>query len=239
MIKERLGHKVDAVVHALFPFLFIRRINPDLLTVSGAVVSVGAAAAFSQGEFLVGGLVMFLGGCFDLVDGVVARHFNISTTFGGFLDSTLDRLVDMAVLLGIVLYYSGAGELGLVVLTAYVLVCTVLTSYSKARAELHLSHLPGGMFERGERMGLLVFGAVFGLVEPVLWVLAVGTTYTFAQRVWVAKREMARLDGMAGLEAGASVDTIDAIRAVTADTASAENIDAVDAAPNVNPREVA
>jgi CDP-diacylglycerol--glycerol-3-phosphate 3-phosphatidyltransferase len=193
-----MGHRVDGVVHALFPFLFLRPINPDWLTVCGAAVSVVAAAAFSEGEFLVGGLVMFVGGCFDLVDGVVARHFGISTTFGGFLDSTLDRLVDMAVLLGILLYYSGAGQMTLAVLTAYVLVCTVLTSYSKARAELHLAHLPGGMLERGERMGLLVFGAVFGLVEPVLWLLALGTTFTFAQRLWVAQHEMARLDGAPG-----------------------------------------
>lgn len=198
MIKERLGHRVDGVVQALFPFFFLRPINPDWLTVCGAVVSVAAAAALSQGEFLVGGLLMFVGGCFDLVDGAVARHFGISTTFGGFLDSTLDRLVDMAVLLGIMLFYSGAGQLGLAILTAYVLVCTVLTSYSKARAELHLAHLPGGVFERGERMGLLVFGAVCGLVEPVLWLLALGTTYTFAQRLWVAQREMALLDRSPG-----------------------------------------
>ena len=58
--------------------------------------------------------------------------------------------------------------------------------------------MPGGMLERGERMGLLVFGAVFGLVEPVLWVLAAGTTYTFAQRLWVAQRELALLDAARG-----------------------------------------
>ncbi len=195
MIKEKLGHRVDDVVHTLFPFLFVRPINPDWLTVCGAVVSVVAAAAFAMGEFRVGGLIMFAGGFFDLVDGVVARHFKISTTYGGFLDSTLDRLVDMVVLLGIIIFYSGAGELGVAVLSAYVLVCTVLTSYAKARAELHLQHLPGGMFERGERMGLLVAGSVFGVLVPVLCLLAVGTTYTVGQRLWVAQREMALLDG--------------------------------------------
>jgi CDP-diacylglycerol--glycerol-3-phosphate 3-phosphatidyltransferase len=198
VIKERLGHRVDGVVHTLFPFLFLRPINPDWLTVCGAVVSVGAAVAFFRGEFLLGGLALFAGGFFDLVDGVVARHFKLSTTFGGLLDSTLDRLVDMVVLLGMLLFYSAAGQQAFAVLTAYVLVCTVLISYTKARAELHLSHLPGGVFERGERMGLLVFGAVFSLLEPVLCLLAVGTTYTLAQRLWVAQREMALLDGTRG-----------------------------------------
>jgi phosphatidylglycerophosphate synthase len=198
VIKEKLGHRVDGIVHTLFPFLFLRPINPDWLSVLGAVISVGAAVAFAQGEFLIGGLVMWAGGFFDLVDGVVARHFGISTTFGGLLDSTLDRLVDMAILLGIIIYYSGSGHPGLAVLAAYVLVCSVLTSYAKARAELHLSHLPGGIFERGERMGLLIAGGVLGLMEPVLGLLAVGTTYTLSQRLWVAQREMALLDGSSG-----------------------------------------
>ncbi len=195
MIKEKLGHRVDAVVHALFPFLFIRPISPDLLTVGGALVSLVAAAFFVRGEFFTAGVVMFLGGLFDLVDGVVARHFGISTTFGGFLDSTLDRFVDMVILLGIALYYSGAGERGLALLTAYVLVCTVLTSYAKARAESDLERLPGGMLERGERMAFVVVGAVSGYMEVVLGLLAIGTTYTVGQRLFAAHREMARLDG--------------------------------------------
>ncbi len=194
MIKEKLGHRVDSVVHALFPFLFVRRINPDWLTVCGAVVSVGAAALFARGEFLIAGIVMFFGGLFDLTDGVVARHFGISTTFGGFLDSTLDRFVDMVVLLGIILFYSRSGQQTGALVTAYVLVCSVLTSYAKARAELHLPHLPGGMLERGERMGGVVIGAVSGFMEPMLVVLAIGTTYTVGQRLFVARREMALLD---------------------------------------------
>ena len=195
MIKEKLGHRVDSVVHALFPFLFYRAINPDWLTVGGAVVAAISAALFAAGEFRTAGFVLFASGLFDLVDGVVARHFNISTTFGGFLDSTLDRFVDMAVILGIILYYSGAAEMTLSVVAAYVLVCTVLTSYAKARAELHIAHLPGGMLERGERMGLLVAGSVFGFMPAALYALALGTTYTLGQRLIAAQREMAILDG--------------------------------------------
>ncbi len=202
MIKEKLGHRVDAVVHALFPFLFKRELNPDLLTLSGAVVSVVAAIAFALGSFPVAGVLVVFGGFFDLVDGVVARHFGISTTFGGFLDSTLDRLVDMALLLGIVIYYSGADRPGIAALTGVVLVSSVLTSYAKARAELHLEHMPGGMLERGERVGLLAIGAILGLMEPVLWLLAVGTTITAAQRLWVAHREMALIDAASAAGSG-------------------------------------
>lgn len=194
MIKEKLGHRVDDVVHTLFPFLFKRAINPDWLTVGGAIVAAASAVAYAMGEFRLAGFVLFASGLFDLVDGVVARHFKISTTFGGFLDSTLDRFVDMAVMLGIIIYFSSVGELWLSVLSGYVLVCTVLTSYAKARAELHLEHLPGGMLERGERMGLLVAGSVFGFVPIAMYALALGTTYTVAQRLIAAQREMATLD---------------------------------------------
>lgn len=197
MIKEKLGHRVDDVVHALFPFLFKRAINPDWLTLGGALVAAASAVAFAKGDFRLGGIVLFASGLFDLVDGVVARHFDISTTFGGFLDSTLDRFVDMAVMLGIIIHWSSVGEIGLSVLSAYVLVCTVLTSYAKARAELHIDHLPGGMLERGERMGLLVAGSVFGFLPFAMGALALGTTYTVGQRLIVAQREMALLDSSA------------------------------------------
>jgi phosphatidylglycerophosphate synthase len=202
VIKEKLGHRVDRVVHVLFPFLFVRKVNPDLLTVLGAVVSLAAAAAFATGHLMLGGWVMWAGGFFDLVDGVVARHFDISTTFGGFLDSTIDRLVDMALLLGLIVHFSSSGENQLGYLASYVLVCSVLTSYMKARAELHLAHLPGGIMERGERMGLLIAGGIFGIMAPVLWLLAIGTTFTVSQRLWVAHREMTLLDSAGTPQSG-------------------------------------
>ncbi len=194
MIKERLGSRIDAAVHTFFPFLFKRSINPDLLTVVGTLVSLVAALAFAHGQLVAGGLLMWLGGFFDLVDGVVARHFGKSTTFGGLLDSTLDRVADMMILLGIVIHYAGIAELGHATLAAIVLVSSVVTSYSKARAELHIEHMPGGIFERGERCGLLIAGSVLGFLVPALWILAVGTTLTAAQRLRVAYREMGQID---------------------------------------------
>jgi CDP-diacylglycerol--glycerol-3-phosphate 3-phosphatidyltransferase len=194
VIKERLGSRVDSVVHTLFPFLFRRPINPDLLTVVGTIVSLAAAVAFARGEIVTGGLLMWLGGFFDLVDGVVARHFGTSTTFGGFLDSTLDRVADMMILLGIIVHFAGSGDSLNATLASIALVSSVVTSYSKARAELHIDHMPGGIFERGERCGLLIAGSVLGFLVPVLWILAVGTTLTAGQRLRIAYREMTLID---------------------------------------------
>ncbi len=197
MIKEKLGKHLDGWIHTAFPFLFKWPVNPTLLTLLGTAVSLGAAWAFAAGHLRAGALVMLAGGFFDLVDGVVARHFGTSTSFGAFLDSTLDRLVDMAVMLGLVMYYGAQGEWLPQVLASVVLVSSIVTSYAKARAELMIPHLPGGMLERGERVGILAAGGLFGLMVPALWVLAIGTTWTAGQRIVSAHRELEGLDAAA------------------------------------------
>jgi CDP-diacylglycerol--glycerol-3-phosphate 3-phosphatidyltransferase len=194
VIKEKLGHRIDGLIHTLFPFLFLRPIDPNLLTVVGMLVAGAAGLAFAEGAMRLGGCLLIAGGFFDLVDGVVARHFGIATRFGAFLDSSLDRVVDIVVMLGLFVFYSRADSALGMALCAIVLVASVLTSYAKARAELVLDRMPGGLLERGERVGLLAIGALFDWISPVLWVLAVGTVVTAGQRFLYAYREMARLD---------------------------------------------
>lgn len=191
MIKAKLGSYIDGWIHAAFPFLFRRPVDPNLLTILGTLISVAAAAAFALGAFVWGALLLLAGGFFDLVDGVVARHFQTSTPFGAFLDSSMDRLVDMVVLLGLILHYGSQGRPGVVLLAAIVLVSSVMTSYAKARAELFVSELRGGIFERGERIGLIAAGGLLGWMVPVLWLLAIGTTLTVIQRFQAAHRGMA------------------------------------------------
>jgi CDP-diacylglycerol--glycerol-3-phosphate 3-phosphatidyltransferase len=196
VIKEKLGPHLDLWIQRGFPFLFKRAVNPNLLTLLGTAISMGAAWAFAVGHFQMGGIVMLLGGFFDLVDGVVARHFGTSTSFGAFLDSTLDRLVDMALMLGLVIYYGEQRDWVPQLLASWVLISTILTSYAKARAELSVDPLPGGLLERGERVGLLAAGSIFGWMLPALWVLALGTTVTACQRIASAHRAMELVDAM-------------------------------------------
>ncbi len=194
MIKSVVGQRLDLLIHRLFPFLFVRRLNPNVLTVCGAVVSLLAALAFMRGHFPLAGALILTGGFFDLVDGVVARHHGIATRFGAFLDSTLDRLVDMALLTGISVYYASMGDPGSVLLTGAAMVSSVLVSYAKARAELEIASFEVGLLERGERVGLLAIGALFGLMIPVLWIIAIGSTITVFQRFAKARHEMDRMD---------------------------------------------
>lgn len=194
MIKEKLGHRIDGWVHRAFPFLFWHPINPDWLTLAGTLVAGASGLAFAEGSLRLGGLLLIAGGFFDLVDGVVARHFGISTRFGAFLDSSLDRVVDILAMAGLLVHFVDREATGHALLSVVILVASVLTSYSKARAELVLTRMPGGLLERGERIGLLAGGAILGLLTPVLWILALGTVVTVAQRFLYAYREMGRLD---------------------------------------------
>jgi phosphatidylglycerophosphate synthase len=194
VIKDKFGKDLDGFVQKLFPFLFRRPIDPNLLTVLGTAVCIAAAVAFAQGMMLTGALLLWAGGLFDLVDGVVARHFGISSAFGAFLDSTLDRLVDMAVLTGLCIHYAATGDLVTATVAGVALAASVLTSYTRARAEGLDIELNVGIVERGERVILLVAGGVFGIMKGALWVLAVGATATVVQRFVAARRHLEARD---------------------------------------------
>ena len=199
MIKARFGDRLDGWLEAALPFLFRRPVNPNVLTIIGTLVSVGAGVAFATGRFGAGAVLILVGGVFDLVDGVIARHHKIATAFGAFLDSTLDRLADMAMLLGVMLHYAALGDAGTVLLGGIAMIASVLTSYAKARAEQFLPSFEGGFLERGERLTILGVGAVSGYTVFALWILAVAGSATAAYRFAIAYRELARLDGQSKL----------------------------------------
>jgi CDP-diacylglycerol--glycerol-3-phosphate 3-phosphatidyltransferase len=133
------------------------------------------------------------------------------TRFGEFLDSTLDRFSDMAVLVGLATHFAIVGRPGCVLLTGAALTATVLVSYSAACAKLSTpTGINVGIFERGERVGVLAAGAILGFPVLALWVLAIGSSLTVAQRFARAYREMSRLDAAesTGLaDPGLSVNT--------------------------------
>jgi phosphatidylglycerophosphate synthase len=194
VIKARFGDRLDAWLAAAFPFLLRHPINPNLLTVIGTLISIGSAAAFAIGFFGWGAVLILAGGLFDLVDGLVARRHGTATAFGAFLDSTLDRLADMAILLGIMLHYAARGDAGTVLLGGVALIASVLTSYAKARVEQFVSSFEGGLLERGERLAILGLGGISGYMLPALWILAVLGSGTVIYRFALAYRELARLE---------------------------------------------
>jgi len=191
VIKSRLGERLESFLPRLLPFLFWRKLPPNALTVIGTLVSVAAAVAFARGAFVPGALLLWAGGFFDLVDGVVARRQGTTSRFGAFLDSTLDRLVDMAVFVGLMVHYAAAGRPGLVTLAGVALIAGVMTSYAKARAENLGPSISVGVLERGERVLLVILGGLSGWMVPVLWILVIGGGITVAQRFARAHRLLA------------------------------------------------
>jgi CDP-diacylglycerol--glycerol-3-phosphate 3-phosphatidyltransferase len=194
VLKARLGHDFDERIARAVPFLFHPRVHPNVLSLLGVAVSLGGAWAFAEGAFRIGAFVILLGGLFDLVDGVVARRQGRATRFGGFLDSSLDRVVDMALLLGLVMHYAGGGATSLAWLAALALVATVLVSYTKARAESVVPDFKGGLLERAERIVILVLGGLTGWMPLALAIVALGSCITAGQRIALAHRLMRELD---------------------------------------------
>jgi CDP-diacylglycerol--glycerol-3-phosphate 3-phosphatidyltransferase len=164
-------------------------INPNLLTFLGLVVNFGAAASFAVGNFRAGAIIIFFAGFLDMLDGQVARRQNRVTAFGAFYDSTLDRYADMALYMGLLVYYSVSGRTPYVVLAAVATAGSVMVSYARARAESLIPLCKVGFMERPERMVLLIIGGLFNRMAQVLWVIAVVSTITVIHRIYFTWQE--------------------------------------------------
>ncbi len=190
MLKSRFGFEFDATIRRAAPLLFHPRVHPNALTLFGTAISLVAAVAFAAGELRSGAALAALGGLFDLADGVVARAQGRATRFGAFLDSSLDRLVDVALLFALALHYAGSGALLWAWVAGAALAGSVLTSYTKARAEFWLRDFKGGLLERAERIVLLIAGGVLGLMPLALAIVAVGSVATAIQRIIIVYRRL-------------------------------------------------
>src|SRR5437879_9482160 len=143
-------------------------INPNLLTFLGLVVNFIAAAFFAVGGFFTGALIIFFAGFLDMLDGQVARRQNRVTALGAFYDSTLDRYADMALYMGLLVYYSVSGRTPYVVLAAVASPGSVMVSYARARAEPLLRLFKVGFMCRPERIFLPTFSVLFNSMVPHL-----------------------------------------------------------------------
>src|SRR6266446_2684822 len=184
------GKIIDRIVAALA----LSRIHPNVLTFLGLVINTWAAVLFAAGSFRAAGLVVILAGLFDMVDGRVARETNRVTRFGGFFDSVLDRYSDLALFMGLLVYYASINRFFYIVLTAIVMTGSVMVSYTRARAEVTIPKCKVGFLERPERVVLIIIGALFDRMAPVLWVIAVLSNLTVIHRMIYTWQEAKRLE---------------------------------------------
>jgi CDP-diacylglycerol--glycerol-3-phosphate 3-phosphatidyltransferase len=190
MITKAIGTGGRWLLDKIVGALAATGINPNLLTLIGLVVNFWAAVLFATGLFKTAAIVIFFAGFIDMLDGQVARRQNRVTAFGAFYDSTLDRYSDMALYMGLLVYYAVNGRTSYVILGAVAAASSVMVSYARARAESLIPLCKVGFAERPERMVLLIIGGLFDRMAPVLWVIAIVTTITVIHRIIYTWQEM-------------------------------------------------
>ncbi|NJD11709.1 MAG: CDP-alcohol phosphatidyltransferase family protein [Gemmatimonadetes bacterium] len=194
---EALRGPVYGIIDPVIRWLARRRVHPNLLTSLGFLVTASSGLAFHQHHVRTAGLLILLGGFFDILDGRVARVTGLGSKFGAFYDSTLDRISEIVVFLGMLSLYNDyrlkLGDVGMIYLIMLAMAGSLMISYTRARAEALGLDCRVGLMPRAERVLLiglaaLAFGEAWdGLVlKVVIAVLAVTTNLTAFQRIaWV------------------------------------------------------
>jgi CDP-diacylglycerol---glycerol-3-phosphate 3-phosphatidyltransferase len=160
-------------------------VTPNMVTFTGFALTAISAVILATGNFQLGGWLLFGAALFDMLDGALARITDQSSTFGAFLDSTLDRYSESVTFFALAYFYAqhpnARTEL---VLIFAILVGSLMVSYVKARAEALKVECKAGWLQRPERLFLLITSLILGWLVPVLWVLAIMTNVTALQRIY-------------------------------------------------------
>ncbi len=173
-----------AFEESIQPFIdFLKRLNvsPNLITVLGLLLTAFSGVFIVEGKFFIAGVVLAVGSVLDAVDGALARRSNKVSSFGAFLDSTVDRVADFIPLAALA-YYFKENDL-LFWLTMFTILFSFLISYERARAEGLGIDCKVGFFERPERLIILIVALITGFVEIGIVVLFAGTLITAIQRL--------------------------------------------------------
>src|SRR4051794_30593588 len=192
MFGASIGRAAQRIIDAIVRWLALGHINPNILTVIGVALNVGCGLLFGMGWFFAAGIALIVANLFDMLDGNVARLSGRVTRYGGFLDSTLDRLSDMGAFLGIMIFYARLTphhSTMNVFLGGVGMIASVLVSYTTARSEALGVKANVGFLQRPERVVLFIIGALstwnwnsegwfVNRMPQVLWVLAIGSVWT-------------------------------------------------------------
>jgi phosphatidylglycerophosphate synthase len=180
MLGAKLGHFLDS---PLGPIAKRIPLSPNILTIVGFLITVVAALVIPN-NLRLGGVLILIGGIFDMLDGIVARTGGKTTRFGAFLDSVLDRYSDAFIFLAIAWYLDKNGNHTGAFISLGTLIGAFLISYARARSEGLGESCNTGIMERPERIILLIFATITGWLVPVLWIMLILTHITVVQRVY-------------------------------------------------------
>ena len=176
------------LIRPLARFLSAMRVRPDALSATGWALSVGAATLFALGYTKTAGAVVLFAGFFDALDGAVARESNQMSAFGAFLDSALDRLSESAIFVGVIFFYSASSRPYEALLAGAAMTFSLMTSYTRARAEGLGIKCEVGLLERAGRVLILSLFSLTGFLTLGVSLVAVGALVTTAQRILHVRR---------------------------------------------------
>ena len=177
-------------LNGLISAIVALRVHPNVLTFVGVLINVLAALALALGRFTLAGTIMIVANIFDFIDGKVAEQLKLQSEFGGFWDSVMDRVSDISLFIGLIYLYAQLGRTDYVMITALTMMFSVLTSYTRARAESLIVKCKVGFMERPERIMLFMIGAFTNRMAAVLWVIGVVWILSFADRFIYTWREL-------------------------------------------------
>ncbi len=186
MLSARFGHFLD---NPLKPVLKYIPFSPNVLTITGFLITSAAAIVILH-NIKLGGILIFLGGIFDMLDGMVARIKGETSRFGAFLDSVLDRYSDAFLFLSIAWYLAGKGDHIGALLSLGTLIGAFIISYTRARAEGLGESCQIGIMERPERIILLIIATLTGCIVPILWIMLILTHLTAIQRIFYVRKKI-------------------------------------------------
>ena len=178
------------ILKKIAAFLGFLRLTPNVLTVTGVFLNAVVGIMLLEGRFFWGGWLYLLVSMTDLLDGILARQRNMSTRFGGFLDSVMDRFGDAAIFTGILLHYTIIHNVPCVVITLAALCGAMITSYTRARAEVLIPKCKIGFMERPERVFLLSIGLIFNRLPICLLLMAVSSLITIIDRIVFTRKAL-------------------------------------------------
>ncbi|MFT5222799.1 MAG: CDP-diacylglycerol--glycerol-3-phosphate 3-phosphatidyltransferase [Glaciecola sp.] len=182
-VKSNFGQTIDTIARPFGRAFAAAGISPNAITTMGIVLTGIATWLVANGKPVEAGWMLVFGGLMDTFDGATARASGKVSPFGAFYDSVSDRMSDGLILAGVAWWVRADARLFVLAVTA--LVAAQVTSYIRAKAEAIDLSCSVGVMERAERAIVLIFALVFHrwLVEPVLWLMAVGSVVTVVQRI--------------------------------------------------------
>ena len=175
------------------------RLTPNAISLTGFVLNLAAAVLLFKHWFFLAGLAFIIGSIMDTLDGRYSRMSGKGTPFGAFLDSTLDRLEEGVVLTAAAAYFASKNDQLAVAAVVIAVLASLMVSYTRARAEALGVQCKVGLATRPVRVVILSAGLVFArgaglghfyLLAPAVYVLAVLSLFTVAQRIWHVRKEL-------------------------------------------------